>query len=263
MNKFILKNYTDDIIYKYVNLNINSVSLSKEYNVKPSSICRLLNKNNIIINISKSHQKYTINSNYFKNINSEKKAYFLGLLYADGCLHSNRKSINLSLIEDDVDIIEEFKNELQYNGNIKTIYYNNKGYKNQKLININNMSIYNDLITLGCIPKKSLILQFPNSNQVPNEYLHHFIRGYFDGDGCIGKTNGQKYVSFLGTYNFLEKLKEYLTLNCKLNNIKIQKTKSKAFVYQIRGNLQISRIFNFLYNDSKIYLNRKYIKFIT
>lgn len=43
----------------------------------------------------------------------------------------------------------------------------------------------NDLINLGCIPRKTLVLKFPNESTVPKQLIKHFIRGYMDGDGCI------------------------------------------------------------------------------
>lgn len=45
--------------------------------------------------------------------------------------------------------------------------------------------IHKDLIKLGCVPRKSVILEFPNQEQVPDKFLLPFIRGYFDGDGSL------------------------------------------------------------------------------
>lgn len=44
---------------------------------------------------------------------------------------------------------------------------------------------YTDLINKGCGINKSLILKFPDETQVPQNLISHFIRGYFDGDGCV------------------------------------------------------------------------------
>ena len=58
----------------------------------------------------------------------------------------------------------------------------------------------NDLINLGCIPNKSLILLPP---KLKDEFISHFIRGYFDGDGSIGKYKNRYKITFLGTNDLL------------------------------------------------------------
>lgn len=50
--------------------------------------------------------------------------------------------------------------------------------------------ITQDLVRLGAIPNKSLVLQFPTFDIVPEEYISSFILGCFDGDGCI--WNGKR-----------------------------------------------------------------------
>lgn len=66
----------------------------------------------------------------------------------------------------------------------------------------------------GCTPSKSLILKFPDESIFESkDLIRHFIRGYFDGDGCIS-YNRYKYgivprCSVLGTLQFITKLAEY------------------------------------------------------
>ena len=59
----------------------------------------------------------------------------------------------------------------------------NNNRQNQYKICVCGTKIHHDLEKHGCVENKSLILQFPTT--VPEELMHHFIRGYFDGDGCI------------------------------------------------------------------------------
>jgi len=83
----------------------------------------------------------------------------------------------------------------------------------------------NDLERLGCISNKSLILKFPTIDQVSEEFIPHFLRGYFDGDGTVfmsANTNGVtdvKYqrinVGICGTFEFLDKVRDIFKLeNC-------------------------------------------------
>jgi len=109
------------------------------------------------------YKKYYYNEEYFKKIDSKDKAYFLGLLYADGNVYhgteSNKKQrnrIQITLNNDDAYILQKF---LNYLGSNSKLYSDKKRYT--KLI-LDNKSLYNDIIRLGCIPNKSLILKFPS-----------------------------------------------------------------------------------------------------
>ena len=75
--------------------------------------------------------------------------------------------------------------------------------------NISNKHLWNSLNTLGCTPRKSLTLQFPDINIFSSpELVKHFIRGYFDGDGCLSyyKDSLKPAISLLGTPEFLLKV---------------------------------------------------------
>jgi intein/homing endonuclease len=51
------------------------------------------------------------------------------------------------------------------------------------MIRLYGKKLHDDLVKHGCVEKKSLILQFPKD--LSQELISHFVRGYFDGDGCI------------------------------------------------------------------------------
>ncbi|GLV64248.1 hypothetical protein Bmyc01_29180 [Bacillus mycoides] len=51
------------------------------------------------------------------------------------------------------------------------------------MLNINSKTIKDDIMNIhGIMPCKSFNIEFPF---VPEEFLHHFVRGYFDGDGYV------------------------------------------------------------------------------
>ena len=66
--------------------------------------------------------------------------------------------------------------------------YNNKLYPANR-INIVSKQLKKDLIQAGCTCTKSLTLTFPSENIIPKHLQHHFIRGYFDGDGSVFISN--------------------------------------------------------------------------
>lgn len=257
--------YKELIINLYLNENKDIVSIGKEIGFNSATIYKSLKKWKVKIkDASEVRQIFNINQDYFSNIDTEGKAYFLGLLYADGCMVSNRYAFTISLQEKDKFILEDFKKELNYSGNLKFINYKIKkeSYSNQYNLRISNKKLYTDLIKLGLIPKKSLILNFPTKEQVPEYLIHHFIRGYFDGDGSVSiSPNGQRFISMLGTFEFLTEVKNIFE-NLKLirNKNKLRRPKqyqNNTYIYKVGGNRQILPLIEFLYKDSTYFLKRK------
>jgi intein-encoded DNA endonuclease-like protein len=122
-----------------------------------------------------------------------------------------------------------------------------------------------DLIALGCVPRKSLILRFPTKEQVPQHLIKHFIRGYFDGDGSIGlvKKHTQGFVNFVGTKNMLlniikniEKEQGSLPYTERLAG-----KNSITYAFDWRGNKCLN-MGDYLYRDCNIKMERKWIKFL-
>lgn len=73
---------------------------------------------------------------------------------------------------------------------------------------VSSKHLKSQLIKLGCTPQKSLTLKFPTKEQVPDDYIIPFIRGYYDGDGILTyscSTTGRTVLAtgMLGTENFL------------------------------------------------------------
>jgi hypothetical protein len=115
-----------------------------------------------------------------------------------------------------------------------------------------------DLINLGCVPNKSLILLPPNLTE---EFISHFIRGYFDGDGSIGKYNGRHKFSLIGTNELLTWILKYFKNKGMKTTPKISKRKN-IYIFQVNSNSDIELIEEILYNSSNdYYLKRKKEKF--
>lgn len=209
--------------------------------------------------------KYNVDENYFEIINTPNKAYWLGFLYADGCVlvreKNNKRSytLEISLTKDDQIHLDKFKMCLKSNTPIK---YKTIAYKYEACrITICNKKICEDLIKLGCTPRKSLTLKFPSEEQVPKELIPHFIRGYLDGDGCVYKSDEKSSISFIGTKDFLIKLQDIVFNELGLTKTSIQK-KGKAYQCSWGGLGNLKTWFDYLYNyNDIIYLQRKFEKF--
>ena len=191
----------------------------------------------------------------FEKIDTEEKAYWLRFLYADGNVSKSEDKIELSLAEVDLKHIQKFK---EFMGIENKICYREqqKAYR----ISFRSQSCKQDLIDKGCVPAKSLILKFPNEEQVPKELIRHFIRGYFDGDGWFTNTEKCFQTGIIGTKEFIEGTFKYLEENnikttCKIFN------KGNVFKYNLNSYHDVKNFFFFFYKDSSIYLDIIYVHY--
>lgn len=228
--------------------------------------------------------RYNYNKEFFKKIDTENKAYWLGFLYADGSITRFYKddklrsmSVELTLKAEDKGHLFKYLHDLESNVPIQErknkikdkVYYSNR-------VVINYTKLCKDLIALGCTPAKSLTLTFPSIEQVPKQFIQHFMRGYFDGDGCIHYSEGvyfhknknKEYLgrnfvcSIIGTYEFLESFKSVLGENGISSSDIKQGNTGKAFELRITDRFNIKRFYEYLYQDSSVYLKRKHDIFI-
>ena len=206
------------------------------------------------------HRKYTINENYFEKIDTEEKAYWLGFLYADGNVYIDKNHrfhrVNLSLKNTDKEHVNRFRKAVQSNGIIRDADHGMVSFS------IANKKMAYDLIKLGCMPNKTFKITFPNEEIIPKHLQRHFIRGVFDGDGCVSFTREENryHIDFqiLGTEDLLNNIGKILFQErVVLEEPKIIKIKS---IYKIRftGVHKAKQIMDYLYKDSTIYLQRKF-----
>ena len=212
-------------------------------------------------NTRKSSRIYPLNENYFDEIDCEEKAYFLGFLYADGCNHIKKGCVTLTLQEKDKEILTSLSKLLQPTKPLQQLK-NSSGFKtNQSAYRLVLASkhISEKLVTLGCTGGKTMTLEFPVENQVPKELQRHFIRGYFDGDGCICESFSNKnsktatlYTTIVGSKPLIEELYPIIGLN----GSKQEKAKVKVIKYCTNSSIKFLKL---IYPDNcSLYLTRKY-----
>jgi hypothetical protein len=107
---------------------------------------------------------------------------------------------DITLHKKDKYILKQVAKELEYEGNLYD-YVDRQAAR----LNFSCVVIYKDIEALGGTERKSLTVEFP---EVPQRYLHDFIRGYFDGDGCIMRLKGNRINSAFtcGSKQFLDVL---------------------------------------------------------
>ena len=243
----------DSRILELYNKNNSIENISKKLIISTNKVWLCLRENNIKIN---TYRKHNFNENIFEVIDTEEKAYWLGFLYADG--YVGETGLELTLSSKDKEHLEKFKSFMCIEKDLE-FRKATSAYRLQ----VHSVKLSQDLSKLGCYQNKSLTLKFPTEAQVPKYLIHHFMRGYFDGDGCIYHAKSQykcqRVFSVIGTKEFLNDY-DGILLKLGINNTKYN-SEGNAFSVKHGGNIQVQKIYDFLYNNATIYLERKYYKF--
>ena len=232
-------------------------ALGREFGVSYATIRNLLKRKGIKTKGNKHN--FPRDEFYFNNIDSKEKAYWLGFLYADGCVHSNSNEI--SITSKDRDHLEKFRKAIKSNNKIgESIDRRFSSLPKIYHFSIKDKQLKSDLIKWGCVPNKSLSLtKIPN---IPRDFVSHFIRGYFDGDGSLHWLNGTKNfrISFVGTAPFLKDIQKELGLSLSLG----QHEGNQSKYFQVAGRKQVPMILDYIYKDSdeNIRLTRKYKNYL-
>ena len=185
-------------------------------------------------------------------------AYVLGFITADGNLQQNKKGYHLHIACDDNDVIEKIRTCLSSQTPIRK-----KNRFNGKIsysLRFSDKTIFYDLISLGVTPRKSLTIKPP---LIPKEYFWDYIRGFFDGDGCV-YINKRPYPSRLNTFfysgsiNLMEFLYENIGKHLEGYKGSILKIKRKNAYRLHFGHKHSKVIFQKMYNNATIFMSRKY-----
>lgn len=271
MTRNRLSNKLTKTILEYEYNRLGSMQkVADHLNVSVDSVYKYMKLHGVVY---KQHYQgiYTCNEEFFKN-DAEQSFYWAGFIAADGSLQKRKysKILKVALSQNDHQHVELFKSSISSNHPIKVYRVKpSKLVKSESMcseIQIANNNIYNDLSRFNIIPNKTKTYTFPEW-LTNHELVNHFMRGYFDGDGCISKcglgknrTVIQKSFSILGTKQFINQYMNILVLKQIVNEVKISPHYS---VYQLSysGNNNIRKIHDFLYKNATIWLDRKRTKF--
>ena len=120
-----------------------------------------------------------------------------------------------------------------------------------------------DLIKHNVIPNKSLVIKYLNT--LPKELERHYIRGYFDGNGClsISKVNENNFrCDFAsGSKDFTLGLKKALK-NEGFDSYIYECKDKHCYKLNIKGGKKgCLKFLDYMYKDSTIYLDRKFNRY--
>jgi LAGLIDADG-like domain len=209
---------------------------------------------------------YEIDSAYFATIDTPNKAYWLGVLAADGCVYytQNKWRFQFIIAEKDQSWLLMFRNEVSSNHPVR-ILPGGFGTPCCRFV-VTNQHFCSTLLTLNF--KSADILQ-----RVAEALHPHFIRGLFDGDGSIRKERGTprptgyipqtlEWALVSQSRELLESLQRVFVLSCNvaLNKLSFH---NNVWRWKVRGNKQVMRIAAFLYPEGEYcYLARKRALFV-
>lgn len=264
MAKYNIKRFSsqeqNDIANKYKQ-GIGSQRLSQEYGCSRKTIIKVVKNFGIKIRTTKDYFKYDPNLNYFEVIDTKNKAYFLGLMFADGWVrHKNGMYVmGIQLVKEDSYLLDCFNKEL-YDKERKIILRRrgeeNDGCKRKdnRMFYFHGEKLFNDLVSHGCVENKSLILEPPVN--IPDELIRYFILGFFDGDG--GATKNARVVSFTSTLNFCNWIGGILIKNKIIKKYSLHKCyNGTTYCLSICSKQNIKNIYYYFYHDNPLCLKRK------
>lgn len=258
-NKRITKKIELDMIKDYKN-GKNTRFIANKYGFKKhKTVCDVLKKYNIDRRPGKKQTYY--NEKMFYCIDSEQKAYILGMLLTDGYIIKNYSGVGIQLTIEDKYILEKIAPFFGISTKITDIDCSHKRIKMPNVKDMARLSCYcpsiaRDLKNLCVVRNKSKILECP---KIKKEFLGSFCRGLIDGDGSIGVAKTKNIWIKLSSASinfcngFVKLVPEF--------SFKIYKTPLICNVVLAGGNKESIRFLKWIYeNKGDLYLRRKYEK---
>ena len=251
----------DAIIERYYKKDMTVKDLARFYKLTNRTLPALFKEKGI-----DSHKKnrYSLNEHYFDKIDTERKAYWLGYLYADGFVgNSHFNNIVFAQKQSDGYAVEQFANDIDFTGDLRiTKGSGGFGGQPQKVLNFSSKIMVNDLKKWKMETCKSMTMK--DLPPIDLEFMRHFIRGYADGDGSVSMNikhvhKDRKNVyshsfSMIGTEPFLQKIADILPVRTNFTNSRTPEMK----YLNVWHNGDMEAMFHYLYDDATFYLVRKY-----
>lgn len=275
--KFKIKRKHKDskwLIDQYCNKLRTVVSIAKECGVGREEIRSALRKLNVEPNYETMRQgskKHDYDESVFDVIDTEEKAYWAGFIMGDGQIEEYKRSradgsiyinyrLNLNLKYSDANHLQKFLDFL--NCTTKKIKKVNVKMPSGNIAEVGNIRISSRplslaLINKGIIPRKSL--NEPEPSGIPEHLVRHFIRGLLDADGHISDINKTSpYAEICDGKILMNWVKKYYPY---LNSKEDKYCSGLYYVYANKKN--VLNFLNSLYENSTIYLERKYQRYLS
>lgn len=253
VRKFLSKESLEQMRIMYEDKMLSTVEIGKFFNLSDHTVAVRLKE--LGVNVTKKRSKKITNRRYFENIDSSRKAYFLGLIVADGSVifHKNKYAFRIELVSSDDYLIKELVKDLGADESVvkvsQRINRNKTSY-----VSFGDELLVNDLAKYGVVPNKTFTAYFPD---IPSEFYRDFIRGYFDGDGTVYMCGKYVRTAFYGNASIIKAIKNFLMQDIGLSDLTIC-NRGNHVSFHMGSQTVLQRFFNLYYKDSDIYMVRKY-----
>lgn len=216
---------------------------------------------------------HQLDDDYFMNIDSADKAYWLGFISADGYIVNNKElrnyELGIQLSSADMEHLKKFNKCINGNYDVsifKKSPFKDRGYEKEyetASIRIYSKKMVDSLEKHGVVQNKTYTLEFPKNL---GEYTWDYVRGFFDGDGSVGEIHAGKNNNLYLRASFTAHRKEFLDdLNSFLNENGIYGRINKDrdwYRLDIRSKDSTKKFFENIYRDEHcVCLDRKKEKY--
>lgn len=257
----VVNNYTS-------NPKKSACQVAREHGVKDHVVRDILERHGIDrTNKSKIHY---FNENIFKEIN-EDVSWFLGWMWSDGNVMTRGTQISVTVHRNDSKVFQFFGKVLEAES-----YAHDMAKTNCDIFKLNSPVARQDLIKIGCVPCKSLIINWPKIN-FSKECLSAFLRGLYEGDGSFStQTKICTSLSLAsGSKVFLKQVSEVLQKNYGVSSGNIFHSQKGGYIKKdgtVAGSFKLQhgklhetyKLLCYMYNNGncEYYLDRKYQEFL-
>lgn len=201
----------------------------------------------------------SVNHGYFSSLETAGQAYWLGWLWADGSVRYHRGSyqIKLELQSRDIDIVRRFAEA------VESDYHISCGDRSCSTILIS-QRMFSDLSRYGIVPRKTYAGLVP---MIPTDLVADFVRGVFDGDGCVTGRGKKIQLRIIGSEPFCLWLREAVREATGLSGGGIYRKSSEHIrEFIVGGRRQVALVAAWLYahhdGDPPLCLLRKHKRFV-
>lgn len=243
---------------KYEELK-NGRLIAQEIGVNKSLVYRWLKKYGIT---NKAYKRHSVNESYFSDINTEEKAYYLGFIYADGCIYrgdsKNSMVFQINLAIKDKKILEDMNQA--FDSDYPIVEFNGNHGNQLCKLKISNTEFCKNLMAQGVTFRKTYECHYPKNFR--DNLERHFIRGLFDGDGCIYRNKKRKWnrmnFHIFAEKEFSKEIQDRLKKAFGIESHIYNNTSSDIIRNLVVSSTEhLEKMYHILYDNASYYFERK------
>jgi hypothetical protein len=205
-----------------------------------------------------SNRIHGIDERFFQTIDTEAKAYWLGMMMADGsvtCSNGRSYRVSIALAEEDGDHLKALRDQIAPMKDLSREKPHGRSVQHSIRFAAHSNAMALDLIRLNCVPRKSLILEWPS--KLPDSLAPHFVRGFFDGDGGFIRNGGRFGIKIVSSHRFCARLSDVLAQAGIASKVYLINAGRNSGVH-VRDMKSIAAFARYIYKDATIRLDRKW-----